>query len=90
MDALRRVVVGGRDDLDDLVTGELERGNVGGRASHEIAVENAEDGLVSDDEEIVLFALELEDDGFEAYGEVVVGLFGELVANQLGSDGNGA
>lgn len=45
---------------------------------------------MSDDEEIVLFALELEDDGFEAYGEVVVGLFGELVANQLGSDGNGA
>jgi hypothetical protein len=29
---------------------------------------------VGDDEEIVLLALEFEDDGFEADGEVVVGL----------------
>jgi hypothetical protein len=43
---------------------------------HEVGVENAEDGFVGDDEEVVLLALEFEDDGLEADGEVVVGLGG--------------
>lgn len=42
---------------------------------HEVGVENAQDGLVRDDEEVVLLALELEDDGLEADCEVVVGLW---------------
>ena len=45
-----------------------------GGAGHEVAVENAEDGLVGDDQEIVLLALEFEDDRFEADGEIVVRL----------------
>lgn len=60
--------------LYDFVTGELEVRNVCGVAGHEVAVEDAEDRLVRDDEEVVLLALELEDDGLEAHGEVVVGL----------------
>lgn len=74
VDALGLVLVGGGDDLDDLVAGELEVGNVHGGAVHEVGVEDAQDGLVGDDEEVVLLALELEDDGLEADGEVVVGL----------------
>ena len=76
MDAFGAVVVRGRDDLDDFVPREREERDVGGGARHEVAVEDAEDGFVGDDEEVVLFALKLEDDGFEADGEVVVGLVG--------------
>lgn len=38
-----------RTDLDDLVAGELERGDVHSVAGHEIAIENAQDRLVGDD-----------------------------------------
>lgn len=41
---------------------------------HQVGVEDAQDGLVCDDKQVVLLALELEDDGLEANGEVVVGL----------------
>jgi hypothetical protein len=74
MNALGGVVVRSRDDLDDLVARELQAGDVCGRTGHQVAVQNAEDGLVGDDEKVVLLALEFEDDGFEADGEVVVGL----------------
>jgi hypothetical protein len=74
MNALGGVVVRSRDDLDDLVARELQAGDVCGRTGHQVAVQNAEDGLVGDDEKVVLLALEFEDDGFEADGEIVVGL----------------
>lgn len=74
MDTLGGVVVRGWDDLDDFVAGELQGWDVGGGAGHEVAVQDAEDGFVRDDEEVVLFAFELEDDGFETDGEIVVGL----------------
>ena len=54
--------------LNDLITGELELGYVGRVAGHKVAVQDAQDGLVRYDEEVVVFALELEDDGFEAHG----------------------
>lgn len=56
---------GGRSSkyLDDLVTRELELGDVSRVAGHEVAVEDAENALVRDDEEVVLLALELEDYG---------------------------
>jgi len=68
VNALSAVVVAGRYDLDDLVAGELEAWDVCGAASHQVSVEDPQDGLVGDDEEIVLFALELEDNWLEAYG----------------------
>jgi hypothetical protein len=74
MDALGRVVIRGRDDFDDLVTGELQAGNVCGRASHQVAVEDTEDGLVGDDQKVILLALELENDRLEADRKVVIGL----------------
>lgn len=80
MDALGGVVVRGWDDFDNLVAGKLEVGDVGGGAGHEVAVEDAQDGFVGDDEEVVLFAFEFEDYGFEADGEVVVGLGDVLVS----------
>jgi hypothetical protein len=39
---------------------------------HQVGVEDAQNRLVGDDEEVVLLAFELEDDGLEADGEVVV------------------
>lgn len=74
VDALGLVLIRGGEDLDDLVPRELELGNVHGAAVHEVGVEDAQDRLVRDDEEVVLLALELEDDWLEADGEVVVGL----------------
>lgn len=74
MDSLGRVVVAGGDDLDDFVTWELERGNVASAACHEISIQHSQHGFVGDDEEVVVFAFEFEDDGLKADGEVVVGL----------------
>jgi hypothetical protein len=74
VNTLSRIVVAGRYDLDDFVARELQAGDICGGAGHEVAVENAEDGLVGDDQEIVLLALEFEDDRFEADGEIVVRL----------------
>ena len=84
-DARGLVAVAGGDDLDDLVARKGEEGDVGGVAGHQVAVEHAQYGLVRDDEEVVLLAFEFEDDGFEADGEVVVGLWkGGLVGSSLG------
>lgn len=74
MDSLCAVVVGCWDDFDDFVAGEFEVGNIVGGAGHQIAVEDSQDGLVGDDEEVVLFAFELENDRLEADGQIVVGL----------------
>jgi hypothetical protein len=74
VDALGRVVVRGRDDFDDLVTGELQAGDVCGGAGHQVAVQDTEDGLVGDDQKIILLALQLENDRLEADRKVVIGL----------------
>lgn len=58
VDALGLVLVGGRDDLDDVIARELKLRDVHGGAVHQVSVEDAEDGLVGDDEQIVLLALE--------------------------------
>ena len=49
VDAFGGVVVGCREDFDDFVARELQRGDVGGAAGHEVAVEDTEDGFVRDD-----------------------------------------
>jgi len=74
VDVFGAVVVAGWDDLDDFITWEFESGDVAGRACHEVAVKHAEDRLVRDDEKVVLFAFEFENDGFEADGQVMVRL----------------
>jgi len=74
VDALGRVVVRGRDDFDDLVARELQAWNVCGRASHQVAVQDSKDGLVGDDQKVILLALELENDRLETDRKVVIGL----------------
>lgn len=72
MNPLGLVLVRRGDYLDDLVTGKFELRDVHGAAVHEVAVEDAQDRLVGDDEEVILFTLELEDDRLETDGEVMV------------------
>lgn len=74
MNALGGVVVGGGDDLDDFVARELQAGNVCCGAGHQVAVQDAENRLVCDDEKVILLALKLQDDGLKADGEIVVRL----------------
>lgn len=74
MDALGLVLVRGGNDFDDLVARKFEFGNVHRTAVHQVGVEHAQDGLVRNDQQVVLLALELENDGLEADGEIVVGL----------------
>lgn len=74
MDTLGFVLIRGWDDLDDLVAWKLELGDVHRAAVHQVGVEHTQNGLVSDDEQVVLLALELEDDRLEADREVMVGL----------------
>ena len=61
-----------RTYLDNLITGKLEFGNVCCIACHEVPVKHTKHGFVGDDQEIVFFALKLENDGLHAYGKVVV------------------
>lgn len=77
MDALGLVLIGGRDDLDDLVARELERGDVHGATVHQVGIQYAQHALVCDDEEVALLALQLENDRLKAYSEVVIGLVRE-------------
>lgn len=69
--------------LNDFVTGKLEFRDVSCIAGHEVAVQDAQDGFVGNDEEVVVFTLELEDNGFEANGEVVVGLYHTYVSTLM-------
>ena len=73
-DARSLVGVRAWNDLDNLITWELQLWNVHGGAGHHVAVDDAEDGLVGDDEDVGFEALELEDDWLKADGEVVIGL----------------
>lgn len=68
MDAFGLILVRSGNDLNDLVAGKLEVGNFHRGTVHEIGVEDAEDGFVRDNEQVVLFALELEDDWLQTYG----------------------
>lgn len=54
--------------LNNLVARELQLGNVACTTSHQITIEHSQNTLVSNDEQIVLLALKLQDDGLEAYG----------------------
>jgi hypothetical protein len=62
----------GSTNLNNLITGELELGNVHRITSHEVAVENSEDGLVSNDQEVIVLSLQLKNDGLKTNGKVVV------------------
>lgn len=73
-DARSLVGVRAWNNLDDLVAWELQLWDIHGSAGHHVAIDDAEDGLVGDDEDIGFEALELEDDWLEANSEVMIGL----------------
>lgn len=60
--------------LNNFVSWKFETRNVSGVARHQIAVEHAEDALMSDNKEIVLLAFEFEYNWLQTYGEVVIRL----------------
>lgn len=74
IDGVGELSQGLRTYFDDLVSWEVETGNVGCVTGHQVAVQNAQDGFVGNDEKIILFTFEFEDDGFEADGKVMIGL----------------
>lgn len=41
---------------------------------HKVSVKNTKNGLVSNDEKIILLTFEFENDRFETDGEIVIGL----------------
>ena len=62
----------GATDLDDFISRELQLGNVHCITSHEIAVQNTENRFMSNDEEVIMFTFQLEDDGLKTNGKVMV------------------
>lgn len=68
MNALRLILIRRRDDLNNLIARELELGDIRGTAVHQVRIQDAEDRLMRNDQEVVLLALELENDGLEADG----------------------
>lgn len=88
MNAFGLVLVRRRDNFDNLVAREFEFGNIHRAAVHQVGIEHTQNGLVSDDEQVVLLTLKLENDWLEADGEVMVRLEtcvnrGELVKETL-------
>jgi hypothetical protein len=61
-------------NLNDFVTGELEAWDMHRIAGHEIAVEDSKNRLMGNDEEIILFSFEFEDDRLKTDGEIMIGL----------------
>jgi hypothetical protein len=59
-------------NLNDLVAGKLQLGNVHSITSHQVTIENSEHGLVSNDQEIIVLAFELEDNRLKADSEIMV------------------
>jgi len=61
--------------LNDLVARKLQCWNGHSITSHKITVENTQNRFVSNDQQVILLALEFEDDRLEADGKVMVGLY---------------
>ena len=74
MNAAGLVLVGCRNNLDDFIPRELKERDVRRGAVHKVRIKNTENRFVGNNKQVVLFALKFKDDGFEADGEVVVGL----------------
>jgi hypothetical protein len=72
VDAFSLVLVRRRDDLDDLIPWEFQLGDVHRGAMHQIRIQDAQDTLVSNNQEIVLLALEFKNDGLQSDSKVVV------------------
>lgn len=73
LEALLLGAVGAGGQLDECVQGHLHPGGLFLRDVHEVGVDATEDSLVGDDDD-VLAALQLHDDGFETDDDVAVGL----------------
>ena len=54
-----------RTNLNDLIARELEIWDIHSIASHQVAVENTEDGFMSNDKEIILLSLKFKNDGLK-------------------------
>ena len=54
-----------RTDLNDLIARELEIWDIHSITSHQVAVENTEDGFMSNDKEIILLSLKFKNDGLK-------------------------
>ncbi len=55
-----------------MIAWELQLGNVHSVTSHEIAIENSENRLMSDNEEVILLSFELKDNGFKANCKIMI------------------
>ena len=74
MDALGFVLVGGGDDFDDLVPREFELGDLHSADVHEVGVEHAQHALVCNNKQVVLLALQLQNDRLKPDSQVMVRL----------------
>lgn len=83
MNTLGLVLIRGGNDLDDLIARKFEFGNVHRAAVHQVGVQHTENGLVSNDEQIILLALKLEDNWLEADGEVMIRLKSHVNRGEL-------
>jgi hypothetical protein len=64
--------VGCSTNLNDFIAGKLQLRNVHSITSHQVTVENSEHGLVSNDQEIIVLAFELEDNRLKTDSEIMV------------------
>jgi hypothetical protein len=60
--------------LDYFIAGEVQLWDLHSVACHQIRVKDTKDGLMGDEEQIILLAFELKDDRFQADSNVMVGL----------------
>ena len=60
------VLVAGWDDFDDLISRKGQAGNVGGITSHKISVQDTKYAFMRNYQEIVLLALQFQDNRLES------------------------
>lgn len=58
--------------LDNLIAWKLEARNMHSITSHQIAVENSKDRLMSNDQQIILLTLQFENNWFKSDSKVVI------------------
>ena len=74
MDSLRIVLVCRGYDLNDFVPRELKLRNVSCTAVHQVGVKDAQYTLMSNDQKVVLLALQLQNDWLQSDSQVMVRL----------------
>ena len=74
-DVSARIRISAAAYLDDLISWERQVWYISSITGHEVAVQDSENTLMSDDQEIILLSFELQNDGFETDSDIVVGLY---------------